>query len=57
MSDQELECEAKNQKQGKKGREGKGKGRECRYHALSTSKAALDDIKIVILKNELSNKC
>ena len=32
-------------------------GRECKYHALSTSKAALDDIKIVILKNELSNKC
>ena len=32
-------------------------GRECKYHALSTSKAALDDIKIVILKNELSSKC
>ena len=31
-------------------------GRECKYHALSTSKAALDDIKIVISKKELSNK-
>ena len=31
-------------------------GRECKYHSLSTSKAALDDIKIVILKKELSNK-